>query len=57
MGKNAVKCYNKACTQKYKVEKTNGTSVFILYDKNMTEISRSFKPSKPVQTNLLSEDH
>jgi hypothetical protein len=35
-----ILCYNKECSKMYKIEKANGTSTFILYDKNMTELNR-----------------
>lgn len=39
-------CYNKECSKKYKIEKSNGTSTFILYDRNMTVLSRTQKNQK-----------
>lgn len=46
-----VLCYNKDCTQFYKIEKSNGTSTFILFDKNMTEVTRQLR--KPTTTTSL----
>jgi hypothetical protein len=43
MQKKTIKCYNKDCSQKYKIEKTGNQTMFVLYDKNMTEIKRSPK--------------
>jgi hypothetical protein len=43
----APKCFNKNCTTKYKIEKNkNGTTTLVLYDKNMTELSRTLKKLK-----------